>query len=59
MFRDASRFDHNLCSWGEVLSLNATVYMMFTVSGCLDTRDPVLEGEQVLGPFCSQCQEKL
>jgi hypothetical protein len=59
MFRDASRFDQNLCSWSEVLPLNATVSMMFTASGCLDTRDPVLEGGQVWGPFCSQCQEKL
>jgi Mycoplasma protein of unknown function, DUF285 len=59
MFSEASKFNQNLCSWAGLLPLNVTVSMMFTASGCLDTSDPVLEGGQVRGPFCSQCQERL
>jgi hypothetical protein len=56
MFYKASSFNQDLCSWSELLAQNAKVSMMFSASGCFDTRDPVLVEEQGLGPFCSRCE---
>ena len=53
MFQGATKFDQNLCAWGENGYNYDTVDDMFDASGCTYKSDP----RQVLkGPFCaSEC----
>jgi Mycoplasma protein of unknown function, DUF285 len=65
MFRNAPRFDHDMCQWADVLKKNNVSSMnlmgMFMNSGCpTDTMVGPFFGEDprwsLPGPFCHSCE---
>ena len=55
LFRDASSFRQNLCSWGSFLKdKNIPVKNAFAGTACPNTSDPILDANPP-GPFCFNC----
>jgi hypothetical protein len=56
MFFNATSFNQDLCSWGDVVSATADVTNMFAWTGCSSNDDPA-SPEQ--GPWCHVCSDEL
>jgi surface protein len=55
MFYGAASFNQSLCSWQEVLSVNAAVEDLFKSTACIHTSDPIRD-QAADTSFCTACR---